>query len=126
VRDLKYAIRGGRVGIIKGGIAILLKLNVILDLTDHGFEIFGKTNKIEKIFPLVADVLKKQCGYNGSNIDRLCIYTSGSTDPKFNCNVIAKYLKNGFGFRNVEFAEFPPVFLSHAGPNYVGFSIKVK
>jgi fatty acid-binding protein DegV len=126
VRDLKYAIRGGRVGIIKGGLAILLKLNVILDLTDHGFEVSGKTNRVDKIFPLVAEVLKAQCGYDGNNIERLCIYTSGSKDPKFDCDIIAKSLKKGFNFKDIEFAEFPPVFLSHAGPNYVGFSIKVK
>jgi fatty acid-binding protein DegV len=104
----------------------LLKLNVVLDLTAHGFENVGTTNKIEKIFPIVAKVLQEQCGYNGNNIEKLCIYTSNTKDPKFNCEAVAKELKDGFGFKEVEFAEFPPVFISHAGPNYVGFSIKVK
>jgi fatty acid-binding protein DegV len=128
IKQLKYAIRGGRISLIKGLLATALKINVILDLTVKGLEYMDKALKIDNIFPIVRDVCQEQTGYNGNNLDKLCIYTSGSKEKqsKFKTEIIKKLLVNGFAFKNVEFAELPAVISVHSGPEYVGFSLRVK
>jgi fatty acid-binding protein DegV len=126
LNELKYAIRGGRIGLVKGLIATALKLNIVLDLTVKGLEYMNKALNVNKIFSIVSNVCCEQIKYNGNNIDRLCIYMSKVRNQKFKTETIKKLLIEGFGFKGVEFAELPAVISVHSGPNYVGFSVRVK
>ncbi|GMO16351.1 MAG: hypothetical protein Ta2E_07560 [Mycoplasmoidaceae bacterium] len=134
VNDLKYAIRGGRVSHLKGAIASFLKLYVAVSLQSEGkelnspsrFNIIGTTRKSEKVYSILADLLKKQIGYDGTNLEHLCIYTSPVSDPKFKVDQLAKSISDGFKFKEIEFDSFPSVYVVHSGPNYIGFSATVK
>jgi fatty acid-binding protein DegV len=126
LNDVKYLVKGGRLNSLKGFLATMLKFKVIVELSNSGVQLVGKTNKINAIGDIVDPLLSKTIKYNGNNINKLCIFTSGIDGGKFNVDEIKNIIIKHFSFKDVTFAELPSVIAVHVGPNYIGIAMQTK
>jgi DegV family protein with EDD domain len=126
VGDLKYLVHGGRISSFKGYIATLLKFKIVVSLKKDGLKLVGKTSKLENLSEIINENFKKQTDYNGKNIEKIVIFTSGVEDKKFDVSPIVNLLKKNFSDLKIEYSELPSVIAAHVGPSYVAVAIKVK
>jgi fatty acid-binding protein DegV len=125
--DFKYLLKGGRVNRIKLLIAKHLRFTLLLDLDkEKGVNMAGKIIKLDKLSKIINEHYKQAIRYNGNNIDKLVIFTSGVETKKKNVDSIVNILKTTFKDINIKYSELPSVFAAHLGTNYVAIAIKTK
>jgi fatty acid-binding protein DegV len=100
---------------------------LVLDLDKNkGVNLVGKTLRINMIPKIVNEHYKTTIGYNGNNIDKLVIFTSGLENEKSNVKPIVELLKANFKNVDIKYSSLPSVFTAHLGTNYVAIAIKCK